>query len=113
MSLLELFVEVDDFCKTFEAWASAQQLPGRAGGSERGPQKVMSTSEIMTLVIHFHQQGYRNLKHYYLKHVWVCLREEFPRLVSYGRFVELVQRVALPLCAFLKSRMGRSTGVAL
>ncbi len=111
-----MFVEVDDFCKTFEPWAASQQLPSQASGSKRGPKRgpkaVMSTSEVMTLVIHFHQQGYRNLKHYYQKHVCEYLQAEFPKLVSYGRFVELVQQVALPLCAFLKSRMGRTTGVA-
>lgn len=112
MSLLELFVEVDDFCKTFEPWIAAQQLPGQAGGSKRGPMPVMSASEVMTLVVHFHQQGYRNLKSYYQKHVCQQLRSEFPRLVSYGRFVELLRGVALPLCAFLKSRLGRSTGIA-
>ncbi len=112
MSLLELFIEVDDFCKTFEPWAASQQLPGRAGGSKRGPKAVMSTSEVMTLVIHFHQQGYRNFKHYYQKHVCEHLQAEFPQRVSYGRFTEMLQSVALPLCAFLKSRMGRVTGVA-
>lgn len=111
MSLLELFVEVDDFCKTFEPWAFAQQLPHTAR-RKRGPKPVMAASEVMTLVIHFHQQGYRNLKHYYQKHVGEHLQSEFPRLVSYGRFVELLRAVALPLCAFLKSRMGRATGVA-
>ncbi len=112
MSLLELFVEVDDFCQGFEVWAAEQQLSSRAEKVKRGPAAVLSTGEVMTLVIHFHQAGYRNLKHFYLKHVCVYLRGEFPQLVSYGRFVELVQRVALPLCAFLKSRMGRSSGVA-
>lgn len=73
----------------------------------------MSTSEVITIVIHFHQQGYRNRKHYFQKHVSEHLRAEFPRLVSYGRFVELVRNVALPLCAFLQSRMGRAKGVAL
>ena len=110
MSLLELFVEVDDFCKTFEPWAASQQLPSQASGSKRGPKPVMSTSEVMTLVIHFHQQGYRNLKHYYQKHVCVPLQAEFPKLVSYGRFVEIVRHVALPMCAFLQSRIGRATG---
>ena len=111
MSLLEWFVEVDDFCKTFEPRASAQQLP-RTAGRKRGPKVVMSASEVMTLVIHLHQQGYRNLKHDYQKHVREHLRDEFPRRVLYGRFVELVQGVPLPLCAFLKSRMGRASGVA-
>ena len=27
----------------------------------------MSMSEVMTLVIHVHQAGYRNLKHYYFR----------------------------------------------
>lgn len=53
MSLLELFVEVDDFCKAFELWAAKQQLTGKA---KRGPKPVMSAGEVMTLVIHFHQQ---------------------------------------------------------
>ena len=34
MSLLELFVDVDDFCQGFELWASSQQLPEP---SRRGP----------------------------------------------------------------------------
>lgn len=55
MSLLELFTEVDDICKTLEPWSASQQLPGQAGRSRRGPVAVMSAREVMTLVIHFHQ----------------------------------------------------------
>lgn len=39
MSLLELFVEVDDFCQAFEKWAAKQQLPG---APRRGPKPVMA-----------------------------------------------------------------------
>ncbi len=109
MSLLELFVEVDDFCSAFEVWAASQQLPGRA---KRGPEPLLSASEVMTIVIHFHQQGYRDFKHYYQKHVCEHLIAEFPRLVSYGRFVELVPGVLLLLCAYLHSRFGCCTGIA-
>lgn len=49
--LLELFVEVDDFCQAFELWA-AKQLTGRA---KRGPKPVMASSEVMTLVIFQHR----------------------------------------------------------
>ncbi len=31
MSLLELFVEVDDFYQAFELWAAKQQLPSMRG----------------------------------------------------------------------------------
>lgn len=109
MSLLELFVEVDDFCQAFELWAAKQQL---ASKTKRGPKPVMTASEVMTLMIHFHQQGYRDFKHYYQKHVQEHLKAEFPELVSYGRFIELIPSIALLLCAYLKSRFGRCTGIA-
>jgi len=109
MSLLELFVEVDDFHKTFEGWAAQQQLPGKA---KRGPAPSLSPSEIMTIVIHFHQAGYRDFKHYYQKHVCEHLFAEFPGLVSYGRFIELMPGVLLVLRAYLQSRFGNCTGIA-
>ncbi len=109
MSLLELFVEVDDFYKAFEGWAAPQQLPDKA---KRGPKPSLTASEVMTIVIHFHQQGYRNFKSFYQKHVCKHLFVEFPRLVSYGRFVELMPGVVLVLCAYLQSRFGRCTGIA-
>ena len=109
MSLLELFVEIDDFHKTFESWAAQQQLPSKA---KRGPEPSLSASEIMTIVIHFHQAGYRDFKSFYQKHVCKHLAAEFPRLVSYGRFVELMPGVLLLLCAYLRSRFGRCTGIA-
>lgn len=109
MSLLELFVEVDDFYQEFERWAAAQQLPGKA---KRGPAPMMSASEVMTIMIHFHQEGYRDFKSFYQKHVCKHLLAEFPKLVSYGRFVELMPEVVLLLCAYLQSRFGSCTGVA-
>ncbi len=54
MSLLELFCDIDDFCCTFEAWAKEKQLPP---GSKRGPKPALTTSEIMTIMVHFHQVG--------------------------------------------------------
>jgi hypothetical protein len=109
MSLLELFVEVDDFCQAFEAQISKQQL---AGKSKRGPSPSLAVSEIMTLMIDFHQEGYRNFKDYYLSHVCQYLRCEFPGLVSYNRFVELMSGVLLPLIAYLQSRYGQCTGIS-
>ncbi len=109
MSLVELFVEVDDFCQEFKHWAAQQQLPGKA---KRGPEPSLSASEVMTIVIHFHQASYRDFKHDYQNHVCKQLRDEFPGLVSYGRFVELMPSVLLVLCAYLQRRFGSCTGVA-
>lgn len=111
MSLLELFCEVDDFCQVFEPWLAEQQL---SGGSvkRRGPQPRLSKSEIMTIVIHFHQASYRNFKAYYQQYVCVRLRGAFPNLVSYNRFVELMDSVTLHLCAYLQTRFGSCTGTS-
>lgn len=109
MSLLELFVKVDDFCQAFEVEIGKQQLPGKG---KRGPASSLSASEIMTLLIDFHQEGYRTFKDYYLNNVCQHLRKEFPGLVSYNRFVELMPGVLLPLIAYLKSNYGECTGIS-
>jgi hypothetical protein len=60
-------------------------------------------SEVMTLLILFHLSGMCNLKRFYLFYVCKHLVKEFPGLVSYNRFVEVV----LPPVVFLKTcRMG-------
>ncbi len=109
MTLLELFCDVDDFCQTFRS----QQRPvlGATTGQRRR-QAGLSESEIMTIVIHFHQSGYRTFKAYYTRYVQVYLRCEFPDLVSYNWFVRLMARVVVWLWAYLMARCGRCTGSA-
>jgi hypothetical protein len=67
---------------------------------------------MMTIIIHFHQSHYRDFKAYYQEYVCNHLRAEFPNLVSYNRFVELMPRVLLPLCCYLHSRKGQVTGIS-
>jgi len=91
MRLVELFCHVDDFCQTFEPpW---QRSLVAQGTRRRNRPSQLSTSEIMTIVIHFHQSHYRDFKSYSCEHVLTHLRGEFPRTVSYQRFVELMPRV--------------------
>ncbi len=110
MSLVELFVQVDDFCLFFNQWLQTKQLTN--GCSKRGRKPALCNSEIMTIVIHFHQSHYRNFKHYYCDYVQTHLHSEFPRLVSYNRFVELMPTVSIPLCAYLLARRGQVTGIS-
>jgi cellobiose-specific phosphotransferase system component IIC len=80
--------------------------------SARRPRVSLCTSEIMTLLIHFHQSDYRNFKAYYLEHVMIRLRKEFPNLVSYNRFVELIPSVIVPLTLYLRHAcLGACTGI--
>ena len=108
MSIVELFCDVDDFC---QSWAS-YGLPLQLGQPKRGPKPTLVLSEIMTILIHFHQSHYRDFKAYYLEHVLKHLRAEFPGLVSYTRFVELMPTALLPLCLYLVSRFAISRGLA-
>lgn len=109
MSLLELYCDVDDFCQAWDA-AQPKKLGGKHGQRVREP--GLSESEIMTIVIHFHQSGYRDFKTYYNDHVQKYLRGEFPKLVSYSRFVTLMQRVVLLLWAYAQARCGRCSGIS-
>jgi hypothetical protein len=110
MSLLALFCDVDDFCLAFNQYLDQQRI-GRAK-PKRGPKPTLSLSEIMTIIIHFHQSSYRDFKAYYTEHVMVHLRSEFPILVSYNRFVELMPGALLPLCAYLCTRFAAPTGIS-
>jgi len=110
MSLLELFVSVDDFCQVFLPFWERKLMED--GSQKRIRSGNLSVSEIMTIVIYFHQSQYRNFKVYYTEHVCRHLRAEFPKLVSYERFVILMPRVLGPLSAYLKSLYGRCHGIS-
>jgi hypothetical protein len=66
----------------------------------------------MTILIYFHGSNYRTFKHYYLEHVCKSLNKYFPNLVSYNRFVEISQTVAIELSAFLTSKFAPCTGIS-
>jgi len=109
MSVLELFCDVDDFMRSFAPQLKTLQL---AAGKQRERAGQLCPSEVMTILIHFHQSHYRTFKAYYTEHVQVHLTSEFPDLVSYQRFVALIPSVLVPLLAYLQSRYGPCTGIS-
>jgi hypothetical protein len=50
----------------------------------------------MTIAILFQQSGYRTFTAFYTQHVQQHLRGEFPHLLSYTHFVELLSTVLVP-----------------
>ena len=82
MSIVSLFCEIDDFFLMYEAYICEHCLPSAASPETRGRPRRLHPSEVMTLLIAFHQSNYRTFKHFYLKHVCVFWRAEFPHLVS-------------------------------
>lgn len=107
-SLEELFCSVDDFCFDFEPSWNQQLL---TQGKCRFRNRRLSLSEIMTIEIAFHLSAHKNFKIFYLEIVSCYWRKAFPNLVSYNRFVEWQPSTLIPLMAYLRSRLGKSTGI--
>jgi hypothetical protein len=101
---------VDDFWQAF-APAFHQRLL-ETGQRQRRRSSSLSMSEIMTVLIHFHQSHYRTFKASYPQYVLLALQGEFPGLVSYTRLVELMPSARLSLCAYLETCQGPCRGIS-
>ncbi|MGZ3601596.1 MAG: transposase, partial [Ktedonobacterales bacterium] len=108
MSILDVYCSVDTFWQQFAPLWEREQL---ALGKRRRATRL-SPSELMTILILFQQSGYRTFKGFYTQYVQVYLRPEFPGLVSYTRFVELMPRVLVPLAVYLQMQCGTCTGIS-
>jgi len=112
--IIEIFCIVDDFCKEFEKVKAGHVLPDNNSIKRRNRSFNLSDSEVITLLIFFHSGQFRNLKLFYVHYVQSHLKKEFPRTVSYNRFLELQQKGAMPMAIFLKiCCLGTCTGVSL
>ena len=110
ISLESLFCDVDDFCQWFEPrWQ--QQLLGD-GLQRRRRCRRLCLSEIMTILIAFHQSAYRNFKWFYTQLVCRYWRRAVPELVTYHRFVDWIPSALIPLCGYLRQCFGQCTGLS-
>ena len=108
----EIFCVVDDFCKEFEKAKEGHVLPEENAKKTRNRKPRLSDSEVITIMIMFHTGQFRNLKLFYIGYVQRHMQKEFPKTVSYNRFVELQQKAAMPMVLFLKLFcLGKCTGI--
>ncbi|MCX2680455.1 IS982 family transposase [Galbibacter sp. EGI 63066] len=111
--ITEIFYLIDEFCKEFEKATHKSALQRDRQTKKRNRKAKLSDSEVMTIMDLFHHKQFRNLKRFYLYYVRVHMKGEFPQTVSYNRFVELQQKVVLPIAIFLKTCcLGRCTGIS-
>ena len=82
MNIITLFCNIDDFFLAYEKWQATHCLPETTTPETRGRPRKLHHSEVMTLLIGFHQSGYRTLKHFYQRHVCVYWCAEFPNIES-------------------------------
>ena len=106
MSILTLFCRIDDFYLVFEKFLTSRSLQDDKPIETRGRPRSLHDSEVMTILIAFHQSGFRTFKHFYEKHVCVYWCAEFPNLVSYSRFVQLKKEVLELLTIYLYLQRG-------
>ena len=108
--LVTIFCEIDDFCKELDKNISQPLLTSPTKGP-RGPACCLSISEIMTIQISFQMVGYRNFKTFYTGFLQVYWKEYFPKIPSYQRFVELINRAIFALTLFTQFKGGKKTGI--
>ena len=92
--IIEIFSICDDFSKVFDKTVDQNAITACDSSKKRKYHRdgMMSDSEVMTILILFHDSGYRCLKHFYLQYVCKYMRHLFPKTVSYNRFAELERR---------------------
>jgi len=110
--IIEIFCLIDNFCKDYAVEASKHPFLGDSEKKHRNRSCEMSDSEIITILLLFHFGTFENFKHYYLFFIGVHLKNEFPKQLSYNRFIEVQKRVFVPLMFFLNTTtLGKCTGI--
>ena len=110
MCRTEIFCKYDDFCKEFEpGWNNILLSSDRNSRNRKGK---LNLSERMTIFTLFHQSNYRTFKHFYNSYVLKHYRDDFPKLISYERFVALMPSMLVPMMMFLYSQRGKCTGIS-
>lgn len=111
--ITEIFYLIDEFCKEFELAKEDHILQEKTSQRKRNRKFKLNDSEVITILVMFHQGQFRNLKHFYVYYVQKHLQREFPETVSYNRFVELQKKAFMPMCVFLRtSCLGSCTGIS-
>jgi len=110
--ITEIYCIADDFCKEFAQELKKLQMLPEDGKKHRNRSCEMSDSEIMTVLLLFHFGTFKNFKHYYLHYIGVHLKNDFPKQLSYNRFVAIEHRVFMPMMFFLNTIcFGKCTGI--
>ena len=64
--ITEIFCIIDEFCQEYDKEIARMSICEPDGRKHRNRKWTMSRSEIMTILICFHFNTFRNFRHYYL-----------------------------------------------
>jgi hypothetical protein len=109
----EIFCFADEFCKEYAKLIEEnKQIAIGDGKKHRNRPHEMSDSEIITILILYHFGTFANFKHFYLHYIKVHLKSDFPKALSYNRFVAIEHKVFVPMMLFLNlACFGKCTGI--
>lgn len=108
--LIEIFVNVDDFCLNLDDWLKTRPQEHYKKPRFEG---IMSASEVMTIIIFYQFSGYKCFQYYYSDMVQQELRSFFPQQVGYKRFLQLISKSMETLYIFSKWRCLQSVATGI
>jgi hypothetical protein len=88
-NIVGIYYLVDEFSRHFDLVTQGHLLKKDNGKRSRNRKFTLSDSEVITILIMFHLKQFRNLKAFYTQYIQAHCKDNFPRAVSYNRFVEL------------------------
>jgi len=106
--ITELYSFIDDFCKIYSAYEKKKMLPSN---KQRQRGSSMSLSELLTIMIMYHTSYAKNFKYFYKTCIEYIHKDDFPKALSYNRFVELMPRLFIPLNVLMHLLFGEETGI--
>jgi hypothetical protein len=98
-NVTELFCLIDDFCKAIDKNFAGKFLPS---GKKPTRTPEITHSEILTIILLYHQSRCENFKSFYLHYLKLLYVSCFPTLPSYDRFITLKPRILWYLALLLK-----------
>lgn len=87
--LIQLFLDIDDFCKGYEKWQSTQVSFPDIKDNWRS---TLHRSEAMTIIVYYHHSGYKCFQYYYQRLVEGELKSYFPTTYGYKYFLGLIPK---------------------
>lgn len=106
INLLSLFCYVDDYCLKFEPEWNKKLIGKNFKFGDN-----MTMSEVLTIIVWFQTSGWRCFKNFY-QYLQQHHKNDFPKLLSYNRFVEIKSRATIPLSCLMQFSLGVCTGVS-
>lgn len=105
--IIELYSFIDDFCKIYSEYERKRLLPT---SKKRNRAISMALSEIMTIMVMYHTSHAKNFKYFYKTYIEYIHKDDFPRALSYNRFVEIIPRLFMPFNILIHLLLGEHTG---